>query len=88
MGQQVPGSWIHTVTEEAIYSRGQFCDVGLEVSSESSTRVFLSRLFEDFADPIPCRVPLCSNVLESLPPKADAVSDKCAEIRVTRYLRI
>lgn len=53
MGQQVPGSWIHTVTEEAIYSRGQFCDVGLEVSSESSTRVFLSRLFEDFADQSP-----------------------------------
>ena len=42
------------VTEEAIYSRGQFCDVGLEVSSESSTRVFLSGLFEDFADPVPC----------------------------------
>ena len=88
MGQQVTGFWIHMVTKEAVHSRGQFCDVGLEVSSESSTRIFLSRLCDDFADPIPCRVSLSSNVLESSPPKADTVSDKCAEVKATQYLRL
>ena len=88
MGQQTTGFWIHTVTKEAVHSRGQFFDVGLEVSSESSTRVFLARLCDDFADPVPYRVSLCSNVLESSPPKADTVSDKCAEVKDTQYLRL
>ena len=41
-----------------------------------------------FVDPVPCGIPFCLNVLESLPLKAETGSDTCSELKVTWYMRL